>query len=228
MKVAEGQEDKWPSVVHQVFWAERVTTQKATHRSPYYMAHGVEPLLPFDLAEGTFMTEALDAPLSTTELIATRARALLRRPADLQLVHERVLKARLTSAAAFSAKYENTITEQVFDTGALVMVRNSRVHADLNRKTKPRYLGPMVVVRRTQGGSYILSELDGSVSALRYAAFRLVPYYPRSHISIPVTQLVSYTDEHLDMMAASEDDPFGEDTEETWYPHFEEDGDPGD
>ena len=192
------------------------------------MAHGVEPLLPFDLAEGTFMTEALDAPLSTSELITTRARALLRRPDDLAQVHERVLKARLTSAAAFSAKYENTITDRVFDTGALVMVRNSRVHADLNRKTKPRYIGPMVVVRRTFGGSYILSELDGSISALRYAVFRLIPYFPRSHISIPVTQLVHYTDEHLDMMAASEDDPFGEEAEETWYPNFEEDAEAGD
>ena len=42
----------------------------------------------------------------------------------------------------------------------------------------------MVVVRRTEGGSYILAELDGSVSRYRYAAFRVVPYRARRRISV--------------------------------------------
>ena len=43
----------------------------------------------------------------------------------------------------------------------------------------------MVVVRRTKGGAYILAELDGTVSATKYAAFRVIPYFPRTNISIP-------------------------------------------
>ncbi|TDL13482.1 hypothetical protein BD410DRAFT_679623, partial [Rickenella mellea] len=30
MKAAQGIENKWPSVAHSVFWAERVTTQRST------------------------------------------------------------------------------------------------------------------------------------------------------------------------------------------------------
>jgi hypothetical protein len=46
----------------------------------------------------------------------------------------------------------------------------------------------MVVIRRTQGGSYVLGELDGSLSKLRFAAFRLLPYLPRNVRSVPVTK----------------------------------------
>ena len=52
----------------------------------------------------------------------------------------------------------------------------------------------MVVIRRSRTGSYRLAELDGAVSKLRYAAFRLVPYLARSCASIPVTCLLDRDD----------------------------------
>ena len=62
----------------------------------------------------------------------------------------------------------------------------------------------MVVLRRTTGGSYILAELDGAVSKLRYAAFRLLPYYPRFQTNIPVTELTGLDDEDLDKLAGAD------------------------
>ncbi|KDQ28569.1 hypothetical protein PLEOSDRAFT_1016215, partial [Pleurotus ostreatus PC15] len=73
-----------------------------------------------------------------------------------------------------------------FKPGDLVLVRNIKTEKDLSGKMKARYIGPMVVVRRTKGGSYVLSELDGAVSTLRFGAFRVVPYYPRSRSSLPL------------------------------------------
>jgi hypothetical protein len=61
-------------------------------------------------------------------------------------------------------------------------------------KTKPRYFGPMLVIRRTRNGAYRLAELDGAVSKLRYAAFRLLPYHARSPSFIPVTRVVDRDD----------------------------------
>jgi hypothetical protein len=68
MKVCDREERKWPTAMHAVFWAERITTHKALGHSVYYIAHGVEPLLPFDLAEATYMVP-LQSAMSTTRLI---------------------------------------------------------------------------------------------------------------------------------------------------------------
>jgi hypothetical protein len=68
IKVCDGEERKWPTATHAVFWAERIMTHKALGHSAYYIAHGVEPLLLFDLAEATYMV-LLQSAMSTTELI---------------------------------------------------------------------------------------------------------------------------------------------------------------
>jgi hypothetical protein len=69
MKVCDGEEIKWPTAMHAVFWAERITTHKALGHSTYYIAHGVKPLLPFDLAKATYMVLP-QSTMTTTELVA--------------------------------------------------------------------------------------------------------------------------------------------------------------
>ena len=49
----------------------------------------------------------------------------------------------------------------------------------MNRKSKPRYLGPYQVCRQSRNGAYILQELDGSVLRQKVAAFRIIPYISR-------------------------------------------------
>ena len=188
MKMADGEEEKWPTVAHAVFWAERITVLKSTGKSPYYMAHGVEPLLPFDISEATYLLGPLDAPMTEAELLETRARQLLKRPDDLEQMKEKIWKARQMSAKQFEKQFGNSIHEFSFEPGALVLVRNSRINMELNRKTKQRYLGPYVVIRQARGGSYLLSELDGAHLRGRIAAFRVVPYFAREKITEPLTQ----------------------------------------
>ncbi|KXN81424.1 Gag-Pol polyprotein [Leucoagaricus sp. SymC.cos] len=198
VKAAGGEEKHWTRVAPSVFWAERISIQKSTGYSPYYIAHGLEPLLPFDLAEATYLAPSLTKPLPTADLIATRAIQLQKRPQDLERVKELVLKARYDSIRQFNEKYLNTIRDFDFSPGSLVLVRNSRFDNDVGSKTKPRYFGPMVVLRRTMGGLYILAELDSMISKLQFAAFRLVPYHPRDLRSIPVTKITDMSPEALD------------------------------
>jgi hypothetical protein len=193
MKVCDREERKWPTAMHAIFWAEHITTHKALGHSAYYIAHGVEPLLPFDLAEATYMVPPQSA-MSTTELIALRARQLQKRPEDLDTIWDHVIKACFTSIHLFKTKYANTICAYQFAPSDLILVRNSHVEASLDRKTKPRWIGPMVIVQQTTHGAYILTEMDGAVSKLRFAAFHIIPYHARWRMNIDLETLFVFPD----------------------------------
>jgi len=203
VKACDGDISRWPTVTPHVFWADRVTTRKSTGHSPFYMTHGIEPILPFDITEATFLVPDITEPLRQADLLALRARQLEKREGDLTEIRSRILRSRFTSVKQFTRQFANTIRDYNFQPGALVLVRNSAIETDLGRKAKPRYLGPMLVVRRSRNGAYRLAELDGAVSKLRFAAFRLVPYHSRSRRSVPVTRFID--EEDLEAVLEEED-----------------------
>jgi hypothetical protein len=106
-------------------------------------------------------------------------------------MHQRILHSRFTSIRQFERQFANVINDYNFHPGSLVLVLNKKIEAASNAKCKPRYFGPMIVVSRSQGGSYRLAEIDGTVSKLKFAAFRIIPYHPRSPTSIEVTQFIN-------------------------------------
>jgi len=158
------------------------------------MAHGVEPILPFDITLATFLVPNLTKLLLTADLLTVHARQLELHESNLASIHDNVLKARLASVEQFKRRYKNTLLSYDFQPGDLVLVRNSSTESGPGRKTKPHYVRPMVVIRRTRNSAYRLAELDGAVSKLRYAAFQLVPYFARSRTSIPVTRILDHDD----------------------------------
>ena len=194
VKACNGDITQWPALTHHVFWADRVTTRKSTGHSPYYMAHGTEPLLPFDITEATFMAPEISHRLETHDLIALRASQLAKREEDLASMHERLLKSRFTSIADFERRFANSIHDFDFKPGSLVLVLNKKIEPAPNAKCKPRYFGPMVVVSRSQNGSYRLAEVDSAISKLKFAAFHLIPYFPRSLEVLEVTQFINTED----------------------------------
>jgi hypothetical protein len=64
-------------------------------------------------------------------------------------------------------------------------MRNTQIEKSLDRKMRPRYLGPLIIVERNYGGAYVLCELDGSVLHRPVAAFRILPYLARKSIPLP-------------------------------------------
>ncbi|KIM21721.1 hypothetical protein M408DRAFT_36406, partial [Serendipita vermifera MAFF 305830] len=108
-----------------------------------------------------------------------RARLLARKDEDVEKARNTLALSRWKTAERWNREHEATITQRDHAPGSLVLVRNTAVEKELNRKHKPRWLGPMVVVRKTYGGAYICAELSGVVSKLRFAAFRLKPFIAR-------------------------------------------------
>ena len=90
-----------------------------------------------------------------------------------------------------------------------MLMQNSKVHISLNRKMKLRYLRPYVVVYRTQRGSYIITELDSSVTRFRVRVARLLLYQAHIKIKVPlrdfIQSLVSELDDLKDKIENSDE-----------------------
>ena len=205
MKAAAVEGVTWVDVLPQVFWVEQTTVQKATGYSPYFLVHGVEPVLPFDITEVTYLSPKITGLVSTSDLLARRASALVDREAKLEKVKEKLWESRKAVVRRYLEVHGTTVRDYNFSRGDLVLYRNTRVEKEASRKSKPRYLGPMVVVRRTEGGAYVLAELDGAVSSTRFASFRVIPYFPRTHISLPDIDNLDIPTIPIDVTARDDD-----------------------
>src|SRR5271168_5049319 len=174
--------------------------------SPYFAATGTHPLLPVDIAEADYLLPAPDSPISSTELIIRRAITLQKRREQLSALREKVYEARIQAADRFKKEHSHTIKQFDFRLGDLVLVRNTAIEKALNRKMRPRYLGPLIVISRNRGGAYILAELDGSVFDRPIAAFRVIPYFARENLTLPpLEELLDISQQRLTELEDSRD-----------------------
>ena len=150
--------------------------------------------------------------MTTTDLITTRAIALQKCHSHLSALHSKVMSARLQAAIRFERDHIATIRDFNFQKGDLVLVRNTAIEKALNRKMRPRHIGPLIVISRNKGGAYIICELNGSVFDRPVAAFRVVPYFARKSISLPnLDNFLDIPTQRLqDMESSDVSDPDGD------------------
>lgn len=188
IRSCEGNPLLWPDMVFPALMAERATIRTSTGYSPFFLAHGYHPLLPTD---AYFLTFGWDAkPMTQDELLVERTKILAQKPEHEEEALKRLKAARFKSAEAWNKAHSHTLRHEDFNPGDLVLVRNSAIETEHSRKHKPRWLGPMVIVRRTRGGCYVLAELSGAISKLRFAATRLAEYYRREGLSFVIEDFI--------------------------------------
>jgi hypothetical protein len=200
VKATGGNMRKWFWFLPQVIWADRVTVRRGLGCSPYFAVTGCHPVLPLDLVETTWLVEYPGQVISTAELVGLRARALAKHRRHMGEMRVRVTAEKLRALRRYERVHKATIKDYKFQPGDLVIIRNTRIEKSLNKKAKLRYLGPMIVVRRTKGGSYLLCEMNGAMWHGRVAAFRVLPYLQRTAIEYPkqIEDLIDMSKEELD------------------------------
>ena len=184
VKLCKDDISQWPLMVSAACYADRITIRKATGFSPFYLLHGVHPTMPCDLADATFMVSEFKPGMTDIELLAARTRQLLRMPQDVEKARQILKKARIQSKEAYETKFARRLQQEDYEPGALVLIRNNPIEnsVSIRRKTTNRYIGPYRVIRRTQGGSYVLEEMNGNTLRHTTAAFRLISYIKRKDL----------------------------------------------
>ena len=94
-KIVDGDAVHWPQEFYAALWSECVTTTRTLECSPYFAAHGIHPILPFDIDKMTYLMLPPDSILSHEDLIARRGKELTKRQTDLDDLRNRVHAARL-------------------------------------------------------------------------------------------------------------------------------------
>ena len=144
--------------------------------------------------EATFFVPEITAHLLIASLLAICAWMLQKCEEDLTRIHDHVLAAHYISAWDFEKWNTNWIWDYNFESRELVLVLNKKIEPKVDQKCRPRYFGPMVAINQSQGGAYTLVEINGAVSCLKYAAFRLIPYHACSQNCLEIMEFVDAND----------------------------------
>lgn len=140
----------------------------------------MEPLLPFDITQATFLLPQITGRLTDKDLIALWAQQLQRHKDNLAQIHDCIIQSQFCPIKVFWKHHQNVIHNYKFKPGDLILVLNKHIEKGVSKKALPCYFGPMVVIKHTGGGSYCLAEVTGAMSGLCYAAFQIIPYYAQS------------------------------------------------
>lgn len=152
----------WRECFHAALLADRVTVNSQTGVSPYRLLMGTHATLPIELEVPTWSTLPWEKVETREELLAMRARQILRREEDMEEAVRRLERMREKNREFFDSR--KSLRETPLSPGDMVLLHNTIDQAAYHNDVKLHYrwLGPYRIKSIGSHGSYTLEELDGT------------------------------------------------------------------
>ncbi|KAK4699062.1 hypothetical protein P7C70_g7204, partial [Phenoliferia sp. Uapishka_3] len=180
-KVCGNNPKRYHESLDRALFADRTSIQRTTGLSAFQFLYGIEPILPIDITEATWMTEEWHKIHSRVDLIAARCRLLEQKEDRLELARKQVYESRLKGVLYMDRKNAH-LMRAALQPGDWVLAQNMRKASQHGLKLLQRWNGPFRVKRRLTKGSYLLMDLDGTRIAKAFASKRLRRYHPRGRL----------------------------------------------
>ena len=181
-KMTHGGHGNWLNNLSAVLFADRVTTKSTTGRTPYYLNHGSEAVLPIELQYPTWRVVDFKNIEGTADLLAVRARQLQQREEDLEEAAHKLRTSRIAGGEAFDSRRK--LRREALKVRDLVLVHDAGREVDKSRikKLAYRWLGPYRIVTLNEKGTYELEELDATLLRGTFAGNRLKKFITRERV----------------------------------------------
>ncbi|KAJ3749753.1 hypothetical protein EV360DRAFT_17532, partial [Lentinula raphanica] len=116
---------------------------------------------------------------TTVELLAVRILQLRRRDAKLRLSYAKVRASRQRAIEDQLRRHGGRYDFHEYEEGMYVWLRESQLETQQGNKTDWTYSGPYIIHEKTDAGSYVLRELDGTIMKGHANAQRLRVFFFR-------------------------------------------------
>jgi transposase InsO family protein len=122
VKACQGKISRWPQMIPAAVFADRVTVSSVTGYSPFQLLLATLSILPFDLAESTFLVDGFHSGMTTSELLALRIRQLQKHPRDIERAAIALKNAHFKSKLQFEKRFKHKLQNTEYKPGELVLL----------------------------------------------------------------------------------------------------------
>jgi hypothetical protein len=201
-------------VFYPALWADRVTINRSTGYSPYFLRFGKESILPIELSILSWCSSQLLNDWSDEEMLSFRILQISCLASHLKKAEEKANIVKGYNAKQFSKR--NKVRSELLQKGDVVWLHNTRVESSHSAKLDPFWLGPYRIENVYKGGYYDICEINGALLKERITGNRLLLFKSKLHLecqSAPDTYK-SYAD--------IQDDSSGTDDSRDEYEDYEQ------
>lgn len=174
----------WSSneIFNAALWADRISINRSTGYSPYFLRYGKDCILPIELTILSWTATQLTKTWTDEELLANRIYQIGKHHLRVKESRESAQVVKEKNQIAFN-KLKST-RKELLKLDDVVLLHNTRIEQSHSSKLDPFWIGPYRITKVYDGGYYKIAELNGAEYKDKVTGNRLVLFRSKSDLDL--------------------------------------------